>query len=362
MDNGMEKLKVMHVLNTGGYSGAEHIVIDLICGNRDQCQCVYVSRKGKIQEILKKEGIEHHAIKRMTFYEIRRQIHRIRPDVIHAHDFTAGIVCSAFAKAVPVIHHLHQNSPWMKGKNIKSMAYRLSAQKASCILAVSESVMKEYVFGREFLKKTKVMGNPFDASKIRALAKKGEWKEGCDLLFCGRLSVPKNPLLFLDIVLEVKKKIPDIKAVMIGDGELKHCVMEKIKNENLQHTIQMLGFMENPYGVMKNCRVLCMPSLWEGFGLAALEAMALGKPVIASAVGGLTHFVDESCGALCEGQSEFADRISKLLLSPDIYEKKSKGAMARSEKMDNATEYVDAIVGLYNEVLKDRGKCVAEER
>ena len=63
----MEKrMRVMHVLNTGGYSGAEHVVIDLINNTTERCQSVYVAKEGTIRDVLKKEKITFVPVKRMS--------------------------------------------------------------------------------------------------------------------------------------------------------------------------------------------------------------------------------------------------------------------------------------------------------
>lgn len=347
-ESGMEKrIKVMHVLNTGGYSGAEHVVIDLIKNTSDKCQNFYVAKEGKIRDVLEKENIDYVPIKKMSVRNIKKQINKLEPDIIHAHDYTAGIICSVFWKKVPVINHLHNNAVWIRKKNIKSIAYFWAARKLSKILTVSESVMDEYIYGKNLLHKTRVVGNPFDISKIRALAAQEMSYQKFDVLFCGRLISLKNPFLFIQIIAALKERIPNIKAAMVGDGDLKEEVNEKIRQLNLENTITLYGFLSNPYGIMRNSRLICIPSQWEGFGLVSLEAMAFGVPVVASPVGGLVNIVDDSCGSLCLDYQDFVDTIYSLMTSLQEYKKKSKGALERAHKMDNLKEYSEKIVGIY---------------
>lgn len=342
-----KRMKVMHVLNTGGYSGAEHVVIDLINNTTERCQSVYVAKEGTIRDVLKKEKITFVPVKRMSVLEVRKKIKELKPDIIHAHDYTAGIICSVFGNKIPVINHLHNNPPWIRKKNIKSFVYFFAAKRISRILIVSDSVMKEFIFGEKLLSKTLLVGNPFDASKIRFLAEQDKNSRKYDILFCGRLSSQKNPILFIHIVELLKEKIPGIKAAMLGDGDLKAEVEQKIRQLNLEDTITLYGFMSNPYGIMKNSRLLCIPSKYEGFGLVSLEAMSLGVPVVASPVGGLVHIVDDSCGALCHSTQGFVKKIFEFLTSLQEYESKSAGALNRARKMDNLKAYSDDILSIY---------------
>ena len=111
---------------------------------------------------------------------------------------------------------------------------------------------------------------------------------------------------------DIQREMP-VKAVMIGDGELREIVEEKIQELGLEEIINLKGFLENPYEVLQKCKVLCMPSRWEGFGLAAVEALALGVPVVATEVGGLPGIIDESCGKLCDSKETFVEEIGSLL-------------------------------------------------
>ena len=151
---------------------------------------------------------------------------------------------------------------------------------------------------------------------------------------------------WLKIVKEVKKQLP-VHAVMIGDGELKEKVASKIQKNGLQEVIELKGFLENPYGILGNSKVLCMPSRWEGFGLAAVEALALGKPVIATGVGGLPGFIDESCGKICSSKDEFIQESYYLLKDINYYQKKSQGAVFRANKLDNISKYIRNIEVIY---------------
>lgn len=84
---------------------------------------------------------------------------------------------------------------------------------------------------------------------------------------------------------------------MIGDGELMPQVKEYICCHELEDIIELVGFQSNPYPYLNAGKVMVMPSIWEGFGLAAVEGMCLGKPVVCSGVGGMDKIIDASCGA-----------------------------------------------------------------
>ena len=347
----MKKIKVMHVLNTGGYSGAENVVITMINSMRDTVNATYVSPEGMIRNILNENMINFVPVKKVTPFQLKRVIREVHPDVIHAHDFTAGVMAAFTFTSIPIINHLHNNSLWIKKIGIKSMLYYICSMKFKKILTVSESVMNEYVFGKYLKKKSVVVGNPIDKNKIKKLANEQENNQYYDVVVLGRLTEAKNPSLFIEIVEQLVKKHPGLKSAMIGDGELRVEIEKQIEDKKLKNNIELLGFQSNPYTYLNHAKIVCMPSKWEGFGLAAVEALILGKPVVAAPVGGLVNIVDGQCGKLCTTEEEYVEEIERLLTDFDYYTKKQKCAFEREKQFEDLKIYMKKINDSYYEVL-----------
>lgn len=340
-------MKVMHILNTGTYSGAENVVISIITHMEKDIQCVYVSLEGSIGKILKKYNITYYPIEKLTILNIKRAIKDEKPDIIHAHDFTASIITSIVANNIPVISHLHNNPPWIKKINLKTIVYGISCLKYKKILTVSNSVMKEYIFGSRFYKKTIVVGNPIIPKDIIKKSKIALKKDSYDIVSLGRFTLQKDPEKFLNIIKKLNQKIPNLKVGMIGMGEMYDFIKEKIIEMKLENVIECLGFIDNPYGILGNSKLLCIPSRWEGFGLVAVEALSLGKPVVASNVGGLPGIIDDNSGKICQNIDEFITEIYMLLSNQEYYEKKSSSARNRAEFLDNKDIYFKKIREAY---------------
>ena len=86
-------MKVLHVLNTGKYSGAENVAIT-ICKNMQNNVCAYTSPEGKIQETLQEHNVIYYPMKKFCLMELKRIVTEFTPDIIHAHDFKASVICS----------------------------------------------------------------------------------------------------------------------------------------------------------------------------------------------------------------------------------------------------------------------------
>lgn len=349
-------MKVLHVLNTGKYSGAENVVITLIHALEGEVECAYTSPNGPIREILKEENIKYYSVSTPTINtkDLKKIINDFKPDIVHTHDFNAGVRTCFTKTNVPVINHLHNNTPWLRIFCLKSIAYFVSCLYYKKILTVSNSVMDEFIFGNIVKKKSLVVGNPIDLFKIKENAnQKNNMQEPSDIIFLGRLSLQKNPMFFLDIMTELVEKMNDLRIAMVGSGELRNEVEDKIRELKLEKNIKLYGFQKNPYPLLAQAKVMCMPSKWEGFGLAAVEALTLGIPVVAADVGGLSTIVRDSCGKLCEKKEEYVSEILKLLNEPDYYKQKVNGALERATELENLQTYSDRIYAEYCNVLKN---------
>ena len=349
-----ERMKtIVHILNTGSFSGAENVVVTLIRQMKkrykDEYRMIYVSLKGSIEAKLIEENIEYCLLEKLSIGSIKGVIKEYNPNIIHAHDYRASMLSSVVHGNIPVICHLHNNQLALKRLGMKSILYFITTFQYKKILTVSEAVNKEYVFGRFVQEKVQMIGNPIDNEYILYKASLEDGEE-YDVVFLGRLSEPKNPIRFINIMKKIVTSFPDVKVAMIGTGELEGECRKLIEELNLKKNVFLLGFRDNPYVILKNAKLLCVTSIWEGFGLMAIESLALGIPVISTGVGGLKNIVTDDCGHICENDEEFIYQIEKLL-EDKIYQKKlSEGALKRSEELENIENYVRTIKIVYEDI------------
>lgn len=350
--NYIENTTVLHVLKSKIYSGAENVVCTIIEGMPKDVNSVYLTAAGPVEDKLKEFGITYRAVDKVTTRAIRECAHDYNANIIHAHDFTASVLSSRMAGSVPVISHIHNNPPWIKKINLRTIIYAISIKKFKKVLTVSSSVGEEFVFKKDIIQKEQVVGNPFDVESVIRKANNGTPAPASDLLFVGRLTEAKKPLDFIKVVAGIQKAFPNIRAVMVGEGELRPDCEKLIAELGLKDSITMTGFESNPYPHINATRLIVMPSLWEGFGLVALEGMCFGKPILATRVGGLKEIVTNECGFLCEPSdvSSLIAEATHLLSESAYYAKKSAAAKKRALSYDNCETYVKGILSLYRKL------------
>ncbi len=346
---------VLHVIKSNIYSGAENVVCQIIKGLSDREEFIYMSPHGPIEDKLKSIGLIDHyrGIESLTISEIKKAVDELKPDVVHAHDFTASVLCSmALKDSVPIVSHLHNNPPWIKKIGIKTIAYLLACKHANHILMVSDAVKNEFVFTSKIKCPITIVGNPFSVdgvcSQVDTSIDNSPLQS--DILFVGRLVEQKNPILVAQIACELINRNVISTARIVGDGELAESIKDFVAKNGLEEKIILEGFSKYAYNYMANTKIQVMPSKWEGFGLVALEAMSLGIPVVGSDNGGLKDIIDDSCGKVCSSLEEYVSAITEMINNEDLYKQKSVGARNRALKYNNIDAYCDRLYGIYKEL------------
>lgn len=345
-----KKKKIIHILASNNYSGAENVVCSIMDNLKDKYDMVYCSPQGPIEGFLEEKNINYIPLKKLSIKEVRRVIDEYNPAIIHAHDFRAGCICAKLKKNRYLITHIHNNSPWIKKINLNTMLFLYIGIKSNKILTVSDSIEKEYIFSKFIKNKIINIGNPVSREKILKKIESLKREKIYDICCTARISASKNPLKFLNIIKELKQEFPNINAIWIGDGEMKEIFIQKIKDLELDKNVKLVGFQKNPYEYMMQSKIFLLTSDWEGYGLVAFEALTLGLPCVVSNVGGLPNIVDENCGALCKNNdiSEYVSNIKKLLLDEKKLKIFSENASNKSKQLDNFSEYMSRLSKIYD--------------
>jgi len=151
----------------------------------------------------------------------------------------------------------------------------------------------------------------------------------------------------------VRKKLP-ATLVLVGDGPDRDAAEQQIDSLGLRKDVRFLGKVENVGDVLRGAELFLLPSATESFGLAALEAMACGVPVIASDAGGIPEVVENGkTGYLAPpgDAAAMAERALQVLEDPAEHERLKRNAVARAREF-SADKIVPRYEELYQEVLR----------
>lgn len=268
----------------------------------------------------------------LTVIRLARLMKRRRIDVIHTHLSTAGLL-GAFAARLArrrSVAHVH-------GLNTAT-CFRYS----DAVIAVSEKVKSHLVAQGLNERKVHVVHNGVDLIRFQPMpARDARIKLGYDpdeplLGVFGRLSSEKGQRVAIEAMFLVAKDYPDARLAIVGEGDDRQDLESAAEALGIRGSVIFTGFVQDVREMMSACDIVLVPSSrGEGFGLTAVEAMALKRPVIASEQGGLPEIlVDGETGLLVppNDPQALAEATCKLLAAPDLAAKMGANGRMRAEK------------------------------
>lgn len=349
-------MKILHLLQSDRFSGAENVVCQIISlfGNEKDIQMVYSSRDGQIREALAERNVIFFPIKDLNTKEVKRVINEVKPDIIHAHDMRASFVASIACGKIPLVSHIHNNNFDSRGLSVKSIAYLIAAVKAKHIFWVSNSSYKGYFFHNLFKKKSSVLYNIISIDALYDRMNKDTESYNYDACYVGRLTYPKNPQRLMAVLKKVADSLPDVKAAVVGTGDLEEETKKACAELGLQNNVEFLGFNSNPLKILHDSKVMVMTSRWEGTPMCALEALSLGVPIVSTPTDGLCDLIsDDENGFLSDDDTVLAEKIVSIIENGELHRKLNNNAKKNiREYMDSGT-YKSKIINIYNNTKGD---------
>jgi len=259
-------------------------------------------------------------------------------DVIHAHDwltYFAGIAAKRVS-GKPLVVHMHATEFDRSGENINRRVYAIEKagmQAADRVIAVSE-LTRRIVIGKYGIPAEKVVtvhnavrfGESEDAVPERAVKDKV-------VTFLGRITYQKGPDYFVDAAAKVLQRVPDVRFVMAGSGDLMNHVVRRVAQLGIADRFHFTGFLKGGevQRMFRLSDVYVMPSVSEPFGISPLEAMRSGVPVIISRQSGVAEVLDYAIKVNYWDVDALADAIYGLLTYPAL------GRMFASKGLEEVT-------------------------
>jgi len=301
-------IRIVHILTSFDIGGAEQLVLD-ICRRLDRkrfdVRAIAVVRGGPLRAEFHEAGIPTDVVGKRTkiglevIRHLTADLRSPTPDIVHTHLFggdTWGRI-AAFRAGVPHVISTEHNTDCDEGFVKRAVKRRLAA-RTECIIAVSDAVRSFSIRVNRIPRgKVIVIPNGVDCGRFRPLEHRAH--DRTRFIAVGRFVTQKGLDVLVDAFAVLRTTLPNASLMLVGDGPLRAALEAQIRAYHLEDRVQLLGFRRDVPELLARADIVVVPSRWEGFGLAALEASAAGLPVIASAVGGLREVVlDHETGVL----------------------------------------------------------------
>ena len=345
--------RVAYVISTRGLGGAERFLGALVKEGVDQGweQLVINPFAGEGSEAL--GGLfapvryvplpcaSAVAIPRMR-RRVRAEIDAFRPDVVHAMLGPATVLVATLPRREGrrrVVTNMYGEAILRSsasgrgalGIRVRTALDRWAGRRYDLVLAISRAVER-------FL----VDGYGYPAAKVRCipLGWVGEPlppdRGPFPTVVCVALFRPeKGHRVLLDAFDQVHRQLPDARLILVGQGELQGELEAKVRALALEGSVDITGPVAEVWPYLAKADVFALASTSEAFGIAIVEAMAAGLPVVASRVGGIPELVEEGVtGELfAPGDSEaMASHLVRILASPELRSRMSVAAREAAEE------------------------------
>ena len=163
-------LKVLHLLSSDRFSGAENVVCQIITAfdGDSEVEHLYVSPEGPIRETLKEKNIRYVPVKYLNGIDLKRIVRIEQPDIIHAHDMLASLFATFCVRNIPIVSHIHNNNFGFKGVGpfVTSLAYCIAARRAKHIFWVSEAAYNGFRYKKICSSKSSVLYNVINIEEL----------------------------------------------------------------------------------------------------------------------------------------------------------------------------------------------------
>jgi glycosyltransferase involved in cell wall biosynthesis len=364
-------MKIAHLIDTLSTGGAEKLLVTMAKDFPEE-MIVISLRPAKpnndLSQDLEQLGVDVTTFTAAPLFNlprilgISRHLTNSHADIIHSHLTYAiilGGICSVLT-GKPLVVTLHNVRGDASGNPIRNLMVRFILRFiAKKIIAVGESVALVY---KSLNKTGKLQMIPNAVEKIdppppEAVAKLRKELLGPThtqlLIAVGRLMYQKAYHDLISAMVQVRQQLPNVKLVIAGVGHLGDQLSAQIDSLNIGDTVELLGLRDDVPELLAASDIFVMSSHWEGLPLAALEAMAMGLPLIATSVGELPYLINKDNGILVDpGQPrQLGKAIIELLKNPERRKEMGQNSRKLVEEKYRHDIWQREMVQLYSEVL-----------
>jgi glycosyltransferase involved in cell wall biosynthesis len=374
---------VLHVAETAGWAGGETYLRTLATGlhpGRFRLS-VAVPEDGPLVERLAALGVPSHRVpladrllSPATLAALAGLFRRQRPAVVQSHGARSNVYTRLAARmaGVPVVLSTVHNSlfdydvPRLRRAGYL-LAERLTSPLADAVIAVSGAVARDLV-GRYRLSEGKVVTirNGIDAEAFVAGRHAGDLRAALELApgdriigLTARMTAQKGHRYLLGALPALVERMPRLRCLFVGDGPLRAELEHEATRLGVAGVCRFTGARSDVADVVSLFDVAVLPSLSEGLPFALLEAMALGKPVVATDVGGNPEVVaDGETGFIVPPRhpEALARAITILLEQPLTARAMGQRGGARVRERFTLTQMHESLERLYVSTLQRKGR------
>jgi len=373
--NGDKKIRVLECIRQGKIGGGESHLLNLVeYLDKDRFEPVVLSfTQGPMIDRLQQMGVGTDVIYTEKPFDVTKWgrvkdlLKEKKVDLIHAHGTRAAsnVLWAARSLGIPVVYTIHgwsfhpDQRTFLRRMRIAGEGYITT--RTAMNISVSEANQasgKQNIRGFEsVLVNYGIDQKKFTPSGVKkdVRAELGIRKDTLLVLFIARFTKQKQPLAMIRAFKGALEAVPGMHLLMVGDGELKAEAVQLSTDLGLQNRISFQTFRQDVPDVLAAADIFVLPSLWEGLPIGLLEAMAMGKAIIASDVDGTGEVLKHRENGLLIQTERLVPALTEALVQlgrdGEMQKKFQQRAIETISGRFNVTRMAREIEAIYNTVL-----------
>jgi glycosyltransferase involved in cell wall biosynthesis len=373
------RIRILQLITSLDRGGAENHLLALL-SHADRTafdvETAVLSGDGELVPIFRQAGIPVHLLKARNRFDalaltrLLRLLRNGRFDILHSHlfraDIYAGLAVGRLGDRRPLLVSTRHNDDRFFLNPFVGLLHYLVSGRQDLIIAISDHIAR-FTVGRGVRDPAKVrrVYHGIEPPLTRALEREGQrirHELGIapdDFLVgnVGRLALQKGQRHLIAAMPLLLERVPRAHAVIAGSGDLEDYLRELAEEVGVAERVHVLGPRKDVPALMHAIDVFAMPSIWEGFGLVLLEAMAAARPIVASRVATIPEVVlDGETGLLVPPGDPLAlaDALSQLANQPALARQFGEAGRERLRVHFSLEKMVGDTELLYRELVDER--------
>jgi glycosyltransferase involved in cell wall biosynthesis len=371
-----KKYRILETIRQGQIGGGESHLLSLV-ENLDKSifePVVLSFTPGPMIDRLKEMGIQTHVIytekpfDMSKWKQVKTFVENENIQLVHAHGTRANsnVYWAAKKLNLPLVYTIHgwsfhdDQNPIVK--KIRVMGEKVLTRKSDINISVAAS---NQATGKQYFKdfESVVINNginqqKFNPEKVLKNVREELHIPAADplVVFVARFIHQKQPLVLIKAFAKAAQQLTSLKLLLVGDGDQKEEALQLVKTLGIEQQVVFQQFRQDVPDVLAAGDIYVLPSLWEGLPIALLEAMAMGKAIIATAADGTREVIQHNSNGILLPMENVEENLAAAIvdLANDAAKRKILGDAARatiSERF-SADKMTREIEKIYLRLLK----------
>lgn len=313
--------------------------------------------------------------------DLTQALREWRPEVLHIHSLKVGTVGAIAGKLAGVPSIIYSSEGFTSSLKRKRRSFDLHPWDRDWIMgmipaflskvivtATPHDLEEETAYGFARRSKYRVIYHAIQPERMASAHSESpevlKYRMGLDVYYpilgtAARLDREKGIEFLIEAVAQLKNRFPEIVLLIIGDGPLRENLLVLAKQLNIMNHVRFLGLRDDVPDLLRLLDIFVLPSLYEATGIVLAEAMAFGKPIVSTQVGGLPELVHHGEDGFLVPPGDVArlvEKIARLARDQELAHRMGERAAQKARQIFDMSKMLADYEGIYQTLANKKRK------